>query len=636
MLGAAWVAALICLWLSRERGRIAALLAGATLVSALLLFVIMRLRPGYHPRYALFLVVPLALVYAEGVGVLLRSTALRVLEQRSCSSCGARSLPTPTISSGPITIIIATTPARQRPWCAKRCPRAASSTSMSRIGRWSTTCAGRRWTCATLTRRLPGCTIIRSPRPLCETALITWHQGTLDPGGALPYALEGAGTLLSDQPLAGYRARVYLADTVARNTKVITPGVRIGPLALAYARWEASAPADEALTLALGWDTQAAAAETLKLAIVLKDAQGHELVQRDALLTDLAGSASPSWEPSTRVETLHVIPLFSAMPPGLVELEVRVYEQQSLESLDVLDALGNAAGRTLALGSIEILPARGVAPPSPPPDHLWISQREAPSPLPPGLADWAVDKSALDPGETLQVQLLWELSALQTTDGRAPAVGVVWDTGMVAVVEASAATAAALLAPQQGAQLLDWRDIPIPVDAPAGEAAVALLPAGLSPIRLQSVTIGSVPRRFEPPAGSLPLGVGLGEGAELYGYAPLPATVSLGEPFEIELHWGVRGESAERYTVFVHLLSADGRVIAQHDGEPAQGARPTSGWRRGEYLVDAHTLTWLSEATAGHACIEVGLYSASTGQRLLTPDGASQVLLPDCITVSQP
>jgi hypothetical protein len=53
------------------------------------------------------------------------------------------------------------------------------------------------------------------------------------------------------------------------------------------------------------------------------------------------------------------------------------------------------------------------------------------------------------------------------------------------------------------------------------------------------------------------------------------------------LYWEATGSVSSDYTVFVHLLSPTGELIAQHDGPPL---RPTSSWVNGTREIDMHTL----------------------------------------------
>jgi hypothetical protein len=99
-----------------------------------------------------------------------------------------------------------------------------------------------------------------------------------------------------------------------------------------------------------------------------------------------------------------------------------------------------------------------------------------------------------------------------------------------------------------------------------------------------------------------------------------------GEILSLTLYWEAAGPVAGDYTVFVHLLGQDERVIAQRDAPPGLGARPTSGWTPGQVVADPYLLA-LPEATYApdQAVWEVGLYDAQTGRRLRMADGADSV-----------
>ena len=75
----------------------------------------------------------------------------------------------------------------------------------------------------------------------------------------------------------------------------------------------------------------------------------------------------------------------------------------------------------------------------------------------------------------------------------------------------------------------------------------------------------------------------LGDAIELVGYdAPQfePAQGLL----KYRLYWRALGTPAEDYTVFAHVLDADGKLIGQADSQPFDGDYPTSVWRAGETL----------------------------------------------------
>jgi hypothetical protein len=121
--------------------------------------------------------------------------------------------------------------------------------------------------------------------------------------------------------------------------------------------------------------------------------------------------------------------------------------------------------------------------------------------------------------------------------------------------------------------------------------------------------------------------------AELIGYDLPAGEVTAAQPLPLTLYWrGLEGTSPTNYLVFTHLLSQDGRLIAQHDGPPAGGTRPTSSWTAGEIIADPHPMAFADTAYVGPATIAVGLYDPAVG-RIPTDTGADRVVLPITISV---
>jgi hypothetical protein len=96
----------------------------------------------------------------------------------------------------------------------------------------------------------------------------------------------------------------------------------------------------------------------------------------------------------------------------------------------------------------------------------------------------------------------------------------------------------------------------------------------------------------------------------------------------VTLYWQAVAAAPVDYTVFVHLLDGQGRLIAQHDGLPALGTWPTTRWAEGQVIVDEHDLSLLGVEPGAEARLAVGLYDLNTMQRLCTSDGDDKVILP--------
>lgn len=122
--------------------------------------------------------------------------------------------------------------------------------------------------------------------------------------------------------------------------------------------------------------------------------------------------------------------------------------------------------------------------------------------------------------------------------------------------------------------------------------------------------------------------------AALVSYS-LPGTeVTTAQPIQITLYWqALEGTSPLDYLVFTHLVSEDGRLIAQHDGVPANGSRPTTGWVAGETITDPHPMAFYDSAYTGPARIVAGLYEPGTG-RVLTDTGDDHAVLPWAINIA--
>jgi hypothetical protein len=113
--------------------------------------------------------------------------------------------------------------------------------------------------------------------------------------------------------------------------------------------------------------------------------------------------------------------------------------------------------------------------------------------------------------------------------------------------------------------------------------------------------------------------------ARLIGY-DAPANIAAGQDYTITLYWEVLEPDGRDYTVFVHLLDEQGRLIEQADGPPQDNNYPTSYWAAGEIIADPHTLAGDLSIPPGRYQPVIGLYDPATGQRIpiLQTDGSSR------------
>ncbi|MDW8394880.1 MAG: glycosyltransferase family 39 protein [Anaerolineae bacterium] len=99
---------------------------------------------------------------------------------------------------------------------------------------------------------------------------------------------------------------------------------------------------------------------------------------------------------------------------------------------------------------------------------------------------------------------------------------------------------------------------------------------------------------------------------------PFSSAARRGEVIPVQLVWRAHAPIPGRYKVFVHIGAEDAPPVAQFDGEPAHGYRPTNTWHVGELIVDRRGV-WLAEVSAEAETewgVFIGLYDAESGARL--------------------
>ncbi len=128
----------------------------------------------------------------------------------------------------------------------------------------------------------------------------------------------------------------------------------------------------------------------------------------------------------------------------------------------------------------------------------------------------------------------------------------------------------------------------------------------------------------------------------VWDFAALEAVTLPSEPvwsggsIALNLRWRGRTPARENLTVFVHLLGGTPAPVAQHDGDPANGTRPTSTWRAGEQIDDLREIALPPDLPAGEYTLLVGWYARETGARIPLTDGADSYTLPVTVAVRWP
>ena len=163
--------------------------------------------------------------------------------------------------------------------------------------------------------------------------------------------------------------------------------------------------------------------------------------------------------------------------------------------------------------------------------------------------------------------------------------------------------------------------------------------------KIDSPSLGPFKMSAPPPSTSelqsmRAANVRFGDQIALPGYVLGTNSVRAGAVVPLTLYWQSLIKPTRDYTVFVHLLDADGRVRAQSDTQPRGGMYPTSLWEVGEIIRDDCALKLPADLAPGAYRIEIGLYEYPGLTRLVVSDASGRMLgnhwlLPDLVQLVQ-
>jgi len=133
-----------------------------------------------------------------------------------------------------------------------------------------------------------------------------------------------------------------------------------------------------------------------------------------------------------------------------------------------------------------------------------------------------------------------------------------------------------------------------------------------------AIKIPLAPPSADELRAATPLDARVGDRFSLSRYALQsdPATRAV----HLALYWQSVAKTESDYTVFVHLLDGGGKVVAQRDAPPLDGAYPTSVWDPPEIVKDSYDLTIPADAR-GPFSVEIGMYEQPGLKRLPVGSG---------------
>lgn len=452
--------------------------------------------------------------------------------------------------------------------------------------------------------------------------------------GALWFAAPlGFGSTLPDE-IERYLAQtaVNLADQWMTPTTRLTawgalPIPQPQPLAIDFGRVqlvtagvepEEAVAANQPLAVALTWAGDALnelAAGDLGVTVRLVDSAGHTWAARTyAPLGRLSGPA-----PTQAGRDVMGLRTPVGIPPGdyAVVAGVMVSSTQTLLQPEGSD---RGATQVAPVGRVRIRAPETALPPY----RLPIQRPLTPPARRDGVAllgsagNWA-GGDALLAGEAVQVTLFWQNE--QTPPRERLLFVRLFDPQGVAV------------AGWEGMSLPGWPDGAWPplglAQAPLRFFTPATLPTGRYMLRAGwSGLVGGAERITD--VGNVDIHQRLADFAAPLLADPLPMPVQFGahvrllsaaqarqgDGLTLLLTWQVMQTLLPPHHIFVHVVAADGEVVAQVDGPPqtAAGPAPSGSWQAGEYLITEHHLTLPPDLRNGQ--VRVGLYLPEDGVRL--------------------
>lgn len=390
--------------------------------------------------------------------------------------------------------------------------------------------------------------------------------------------------------------RANFADTLSLHGVTLPPAIQAGEPAL----------------LTLYMSRAAAATPATRVTLRFEDTSGQEWQQSHRRLWD---SFPPQeWPVDALIRYDHEVDLAAGLPPGGYTVWLR------LENRDAEPLRTEAGAEEVYLGEVSVIAGNDS---SKLPAHT--PQRARRGPL--ALLGFDHPQEELRPGHVLPLDLFWQVKdvwqrdlavrvELVDPDGRfvTEAVGPVtrpdappasWQAGDIIQSKVNLVVPATAV-PEPHRLRLSL------IDPQSGRALGR-------PVMLDgTLPVDTWPLITEFPAMGTPLRADFGRppAVELHGYDLAPQGAAPGEDLELALYWRAVTTLPTNYNVFVHLVDAEGRIVAQGDGPPLAGFRPTVSWRPGEVFVDEHTITLPEDLQPGTYRLWTGLYDADTGERL--------------------
>jgi hypothetical protein len=444
------------------------------------------------------------------------------------------------------------------------------------------------------------------------------------------FAFQGMSSDTTTVQVYGFRTRqpVYdLPPTLGADP------LDLGPLRLLGVQAEDSrVSAGEAALLNVYWSVEEAPGREYRMTLSLVDEQGDSW----STLDRAAGNAYPTtrWPEGRIVRDQVDLAVPVGTPPGRYQLSLSLYPADgSGPALAARDPdTGEAQGVIVPVGQVEVAHPDGPVRR----DEVQVSHPLDARYGPLALIGHNYDGGTVQPGDVLLLDAMWRAVGRPRQDA-AFALKLADKGGEVRVKS--------LVPPASGYPCSEWSRgeyvrgqyrLRVPIDTPPGQYAILLGPSQDAwhwPWQAAPVTLGEVKvqqvdggRSFEIPPMQVETRAVLGDQVELLGYDLAAGEVGAGGVLSCTLYWRALESVSQDYTVFTHLVDAEGRTWGQWDNPPGRGESPTTRWTPGQVIADPYEIPVSPDAPPSILTLEVGMYDPRSMTRLPVIDSAGAAI----------
>jgi hypothetical protein len=348
-----------------------------------------------------------------------------------------------------------------------------------------------------------------------------------------------------------------------------------------------------------------------------------------AVLLDEDAFPAAHWFEGDQAEQRVGLLIPPGTPPGRYQVKLSAYDTSTDLPLTIVDENSTPVGTEILLHEVDVAaasfhPNAELAP------VVHALHQDVTGEL--RLLGYTLPADTVVLGERVQLDTYWQAVESPTRDFLVSAA--LKDTRGRILHETAAAPINAqypFTSWTRGEIVIDRLSILVPAELPSGRYQLSL--ALVDPdsrqkmveMRTGSIMVKDRPRRFAIPPIEHQVHATFGGKITLLGYELRPVVATPDDSLHLTLFWQAAAPTDTSYTVFAHLIDAEHQIWGQMDSIPGRGTVPTSGWVEGEVVVDAYQIPIAPGTPEGEYRIEVGLYDATDGQRLILTGGEPEV-----------